>query len=186
VSAVFFTAMQTVFEHEGGFVNDPDDPGGATNWGISLRFLRQVGEIDADGDGFFDFDIDRSGEIDPGDIALLTRADAVKLYRDHWWDKHGYDDLPPYIAAKVFDLAVNMGALQAHKLLQRACRSIGPKELVEDGILGPRTRAVVNKADPYALRAALRSEAAGFYRSLVASRPSLKKYLKGWLRRAYF
>lgn len=184
MSAAFSTAIQTVLKHEGGYVNDPDDPGGATNWGISLRFLRQVGEIDADGDGFFDFDIDRSGEIDPGDIQLLTKEDAMALYREHWWDKYRYEDLPPAIGVKVFDLSVNMGAVQAHKLLQRACHAVG-LPLTEDGILGPRTRAAVQAADAYQLRAALRSEAAGFYRSLVASRPSLKKYLKGWLRRAY-
>ncbi|MGK2740554.1 glycoside hydrolase family 108 protein [Tepidicaulis sp. LMO-SS28] len=182
MSAAFSTAIQTVLEHEGGYVNDPDDPGGATNWGISLRFLRQVSEMT--GADFFDFDIDRSGEIDPRDIQLLTREDAVAIYREHWWDKYRYEDLPPAIGVKVFDLSVNMGAVQAHKLLQRACRAVG-QHLIEDGILGPRTRAAVQAADSYELRAALRSEAAGFYRSLVASRPVLKKYLKGWLRRAY-
>lgn len=180
----FIQAVETVLAHEGGFVNDPVDPGGATNWGVSLRFMVAVGEIDLDGDGFADFDFDHDGDIDADDVRAMTRDDAIRVYRDHWWNKYGYDALPAGIGAKVFDLAVNMGARQAHKLLQRACRACGAN-VTDDGILGPVTRTVIADTDQWALLTALRSEAAGFYRGLVIAKPQFEKFVAGWLRRAY-
>lgn len=180
----FMEAMETVLSHEGGFVDDPDDPGGATNFGVSLRFLATQGAFVSDGDGVGDYDFDRDGDIDADDIRNMTREDAIKVYREQWWGKYDYGTLPPGVGAKVFDLSVNMGARQAHKLLQRACRSCG-ENIVDDGILGPVTRAVIADADQWALLTALRSEAAGFYRALVAGKPQFAKFREGWLRRAY-
>lgn len=182
--ASFIQAMETVFEHEGGFVDDPVDPGGATNFGVSLRFLVSIGELDLDDDGIMDGDFNYDGKVDVQDIKDMDREDAMKLYHLHWWDKYGYGDLPAGIAVKVFDLAVNMGAKQAHKLLQRACRATGAN-LTEDGIIGPQTRFVIQGLDQWGLMTALRSEAAGFYRVLIAQKPHFEKYRNGWLRRAY-
>lgn len=180
----FEKAVSTVLQHEGGFVNDADDPGGATNYGISLRYLVQHAPddlkdlIDTDGDG----------EIEVDEIRNMSEEAAKRIYRQDWWDKFKYEELCDHdIAAKVFDLAVNMGSKQAHKLLQRACRASG-KFLVDDGIIGPNTRTVAKKlirANQPAVLAGLRSEAAGFYRSLIAAKPKFKKYEKGWLLRAY-
>lgn len=181
----FEKAIETVLQHEGGFVDDKDDPGGATNFGVSLRFLLSKGELDRDEDGFLDFDFDKDGDIDAFDVSSMTLEDAIMIYRDFWWDKNGYDELPDPVAIKVFDLAVNMGSRQAHKHLQRALRANGCADIAEDGVLGPMTRRATLSGDPLSILAALRSEAAGFYRVLAATKPVRQKYLKGWLVRAY-
>jgi len=182
--SAFDLAVSTVLIHEGGFVDDPDDPGGATNFGISLRFLEAEGELDFDHDGFMDGDINFDGVIDVRDIQAMNREDAIKFYRTRWWDRYGYEELSPMIGPKVFDLAVNMGARQAHLCLQRACRACR-YPVTEDGIIGQQTMAASIGPVPPVLLAALRSEAAGFYRQLVASKPKFDKYLDGWLKRAY-
>lgn len=169
---------------EGGYVNDPDDPGGATNFGVSLRWLHSIGDLDLDEDGFHDFDFDQDGDVDALDIQAMPRDRAVWVYHEFWWKKFRYDLLPGEVAIKVFDLSVNMGARQAHKLLQRALRAAGA-EVVDDGLIGPATRRAIDDTDLCALLPALRSEAAGFYRALTAAKPPLKKFLNGWLRRAY-
>ncbi len=183
-SRTFLQAVETVLLHEGGFVNDATDPGGATRYGISLRYLISLGEIDLDHDGFNDFDFDRDGDVDADDIRQMPRETAIQLYYDNWWVKFGYDGLPGGIAPKVFDLAVNMGARQAHKLLQRACRACG-ENILDDGIIGPLTRRVLFDLDQWGAMTAFRSEAAGFYRGLIITKPKFEKYRNGWLSRAY-
>lgn len=171
------TAYDAAFEktlaHEGGYVDDPDDPGGATNYGVSLRWLRAEG-IDIDGDG----------DVDADDIAAIDTEDAKAIYHEHWWLKYRYDEVTvPEIAAKIFDLSVNMGPVQAHKLVQKACNTCG-HALVVDGILGSRSIATVNSSYAVQLLDAIREHAADFYTTLVEERPELAKYLNGWLRRA--
>lgn len=176
--ADFNQAIATVLEHEGGFVDDPVDPGGTTNFGISLRWLRQTGDLVLG-------DIDDDGDIDADDIRALTREEAVRLYRYHFWDANEYARIAPnQVATKVFDMAVNMGPRQAHKLLQRAAQA-NLKHCPDDGILGPMTFRVVNNLSTETLLPAIRSEQAGFYRILMAKKPKLEKYRNGWLRRAY-
>lgn len=190
---VFERAVKTVLEHEGGFVDDADDPGGATNWGISLRYAVRLGEIDLDGDGHNDLDFDMDGDVDAEDIRQMSMAVAVGIYRDQWWDKYGYGELPEFIGPKVFDLSVNMGARQAHKCLQRACRACG-QAIADDGIIGNKTQRAIDEVQLEAwdaedsfnpLLTAVRSEAAGFYRGLIMADPVRRKYQRGWLRRAY-
>lgn len=173
----FDKAVAVVLAHEGGrFTDDPADPGGATKWGISLRLARKE-------HGPLDFDLDDDGDVDADDIEALTQENAIGAYRTLFWDRYGYGDLHDHeLAAKVFDLAVNMGPRQAHLCLQRAVRAHGI-HLVEDGVLGPVTRSAAAECQHLVL--SLRSEAAGFYRELVARRPPLARFLKGWLNRAY-
>ena len=165
----FERAIAVTLSHEGGFVDHPSDPGGATKYGISLRFLQDLG-----------VDIDRDGDVDADDIRDLTIDQAKMLYFQRFWSRYNYGSFPSHeVAAKVFDLSVNMGPRQAHKLLQRAMRACGA-HLEDDGILGPITRSKLSRVDENCLLSALRSEAAGFYRYL--RRPEFEK---GWLRRAY-
>ncbi len=180
----FLDAVTTVLKHEGGYVSDPDDPGGATNYGVSLRWLVSQGDIDLDGDGFNDFDFDKDGDVDADDIRAMNLKDAMEIYRRYWWDAYGYGQLPRLVGSKVFDLSVNMGPRQAHRLLQRAGRACG-RDIAEDGILGPKTKGVITKLPPMMVVSANRSEAAGFYRVLIAQKPIFEKYRDGWLRRAY-
>jgi lysozyme family protein len=89
------------------------------------------------------------------------------------------------IATKFFDLAVNMEIPQAVRLIQRALRSAG-QTVADDGIIGPVTLAAINKADPTDLLAALKSEAAGYYRLIANANPSQQRFITGWLNRAYY
>lgn len=179
----FDHAIRVAFKHEGYYSDDPDDPGGVTKYGISLRAAKEMGDLD--GDGKLDVDINGDGYVDARDIRLLTPEKALVIYRRAYW-KPVYNELHTAVAVKLFDLGINMGPKQAHILLQRAARSCTGAQLVEDGIIGRLTLNEINKCYTPTIMASLRSEAAGFYRQLAAQRPSARKYLKGWLNRAYY
>jgi lysozyme family protein len=175
----FNLAIPIVLQHEGIYSDDPKDPGGPTRYGISLRWLKHLG--DANGDDRPDGDLDHDGDVDGIDIRSLSKAQAMELYRVHWWNKYRYEHIASQvIATKTLDLAVNMGSQAAHRCLQRAIRAASGLVLTEDGVLGPLTFQAIDRSDPLMLLAAFRSEAAGFYRSLQQPR-----YLNGWLNRAY-
>ena len=171
----FTEAVNFALAHEGGFVDDKTDRGGTTNWGISLRFLRDIvgGDIDMDGD------------VDADDIRALTRQQAIDLYREHFWDKYQCAQLPRLIAIKFFDFCVNMGPAQATRLLQESLVCCQYRVAV-DGIMGEQTLSAtnMNHNNPEAIVAVLRARALGFYRELMAKRPALNKYRTGWERRA--
>ena len=157
----FLRAVEVVLAHEGGYVNDPRDPGGETKYGISKRSYPSL------------------------DIANLTREDAIAIYYRDWWQRYGYDRLQDEsVTTKVFDLAVNMGPATAHRLLQEALVFLGYPVAV-DGIIGPQTIAAANKADPTRLLQVLKWLAAHHYYRIAAQRPQSQAFLPGWLRRAY-
>ncbi len=164
-SPEFLTAVQRVLANEGGYSSNPADPGGATNFGISAR-------------------------SHPGlAVAALTRDAAVEIYWHEWWLRFGFAQLPASIAAKTFDLAVNIGAGHAIESLQRALRACG-RPVAEDGVIGAVTAAQAARVDPAALMPALRSELAAYYRLVAAKanhgdRDIDNEFLKGWLIRAY-
>lgn len=172
---VWKRAADHVLKVEGGYVDDPNDAGGATNWGISLRFVKQSG---------VDLDIDGDGDIDAEDMKALTKKQALKVYKAHFWDGKAYPKMKhAEVAIKCFDMAVNMGPKQANKLAQRAANDCGEK-LVVDGAIGPASIAAMNWIDEGSMMNALRNRQADFYRDLVVRKPSYKKFLKGWLNRA--
>lgn len=172
---LFERALAVVLEHEGGLAEHPSDPGGVTKFGVSLRYLQSLGVRVGDLDG--------DGDVDADDVRGMTREQAAAIYR-RMWDAGPYAKLPAQVATKVFDLAVNMGQRRAIRLLQRACRACG-KRIEEDGICGEHTLRAVHSIAWPALLAALRSEAAGYYRVLVAKNPKLAVFERGWLNRAY-
>lgn len=183
MTSSFDEALKVVLEHEGGWTDDPRDPGGATNFGVSLRLLRSLGDLD--GDDYQDGDLDRDGDVDADDVRAMTRDQAAAVYRGQWWDRYGYWRLAEQATAtKVFDLAVNMGPRQAHLIAQRACRALS-HAITEDGVLGPQTLGALNGVRDFQALPPLRSEASGFYRALVAKRAELGPFLRGWLTRAY-
>ena len=117
-------------------------------------------------------------------VAALTRDAAVKIYWREWWLRFGFARLPAAAAAKTFDLAVNIGAGHAIECLQRALRACG-RRVTEDGVIGRGTALEAGRADPAALMAALRAEAAGHYRVTAALDSDDREFLDGWLNRAY-
>lgn len=176
-------ALKTVFLHEGRYVDNQNDPGGSTNFGISLKFLLQTGDLDKD--GWLDGDVNHDGSLTVEDIRAIKECDAARLYDLYFWTKQGYGAInEQVIATKVFDLAVNMGSVGANKCLQRSVRSANSSILLlDDGVLGFKTLESVNKASSIKLLSALKSEAAGYYRSIKYK--GSQDFLKGWLNRAY-
>lgn len=182
----FDWAVENVLHHEGGFNDIVGDSGGATNWGISLRFLQSVGDLD--GDGLPDGDLDGDGDVDIDDIRNASREDAIKLYRDNFWKPNKCDAiLSGLISNKVFDMAVNMGSKQAWKIVQRSINKLGG-DLVVDGIVGINTIAAVNSflAKDFELVTVIRERQGNFYETLIERKPILAKFRLGWRRRAAF
>jgi lysozyme family protein len=161
---------------EGGLTDNPADPGGITNHGVSLRFLRQIRPA-----------------ATAADIRALTRAAAAALFKTHFWDALGCARLPLPLACALYDGAVNMGPARACRQLQQAMNETGESQLdeyapiAEDGVMGPATRALASalkdvRLDFYAARRALALRN-GFYGALAAKRPEMKVFLTGWRNR---
>jgi lysozyme family protein len=157
----FKIAFDFMLPHEGGYSNNPHDHGGPTKFGISALSYPHI------------------------NIHDLTLAEAEEIYRRDWWEKYGYGRLDEQaVANKVFDMAVNMGASRAHKILQEACNRCG-KNIKVDGGLGPITVNAVNSVpEVNALLAWIRTFAKDFYMGLAEDKPQNEVFLKGWLKRA--
>ena len=166
--------LNFVLDHEGGFVDHPDDPGGATNHGISLRFLK----------GLPDGDIDGDGDVDADDIRSLTPSRAGDFYRTRFWNHIGCDRLPPAVAVVVFDAAVNCGASRAVRWIQEACNMRGAALRV-DGIAGSKTYAAARalshgKGVALALACCIRRQE---YYNALAGKRRFRRFHLGWTRR---
>ncbi len=153
----FKAAVKKVFEHEGGYSNDPEDHGGETNFGISKRSYPDL------------------------DIKALTREQAEGIYHRDWWQRYNYGAIEDgRISAKLFDIAVNIGPSRAHRLLQESLNETCRSRLVNDGVFGPETLSVLNSHPfPEYLLAAFRLALIRFYLDL--KQPG---FLSGWVRRA--
>lgn len=180
--------MQTVRQiaegivaREGGFVDDPDDPGGATNHGVTIHTMRRLG-IDLTGDG----------RVDTADVRRLTREQATQIYIEHYFHAPRIGALPDVLHASVFDMQVNAGS-QAVRILQRLLSDMG-FPCTPDGVIGPQTiRAVHLAADaaPAHLADAYGIARRNYYYALADARPASRKYARrrdgskgGWITRA--
>ena len=179
--STFEKAIPHILKHEGGWVNHPNDPGGATQFGISLRFLADHPEVG---------DFDHDGDVDAQDIKNMTVEQAMTVYKMFWWDKFRYGSINDQtIATKVLDLSVNMGASRAHKLLQTALNKAFGMRLTVDGILGNASfstlNAITDGGQEQVLLTAYCDEAWGFYQRLIAGNSKFAVFANGWKKRAY-
>lgn len=157
--ADFSPAFQWMLPHEGGYSFVEGDNGGKTKYGISQAAYPSLM------------------------IEELTLEEAKEIYERDYWNNTYARIESQAVANKIFDMAVNMGHSQAHKLLQRACVKCG-KDVKEDGYFGDKTLLAVNSIPENNLLMAIRSEASEFYTHLAAAKPSNVQFLKGWLARA--
>ncbi len=184
----FELAIPLLLKHEGDLVNDPSDPGGVTNRGISFRYLSLL--IKQDSSRLSKFDLNENKVIDPEDIRQISEQEIIELYRKEWWEKYSYGKIDNQsLATKLLDLSVNIGPYVSAELLQRACCQLAGHACVEvDGILGYKTYHYINQltfSRQHQLLLIFCDLASEHYRSLIKKRPDFQKYLNGWLKRVY-
>lgn len=175
----FIPAVEYVLKNEGGLSENPKDPGGITNFGISLRFLKNVSPENVAAYGVYD-------PVDANSIRDLTEAQAVKIYQGEFWAAEPWETIRSQsLCNYVFDMAVSMGIGTAIKCVQRALRScLLDRTLKVDAILGPNTQHYINITDNAVLMAALRSERMSVYRLRVQKNIDLACFMDGWEARA--
>lgn len=154
--ANFDTAVEILLTHEGGFVNDPNDPGGATNFGITKRNNPTL------------------------DIPNLTKDDAIEYYRTNWWlkydlDKINDDDLASYI----LDHGVNTGMSAIIKVVQLAVQT------TNDGQIGPQTINAINTKYNSSMMQIIQNGLWQHYLNIMAANPAMEKYRNGWRNRCF-
>lgn len=159
---------EEIVAREGGYVNDPDDPGGATNFGVTIHTMRRLG-----------LDLDRDGDITSSDVRRLTRAQAVNIFLEHYFKRPLIAELPQPLQASVFDMYVNAGG-NAVKILQRLMVEMGYSVTV-DGVVGPQSIAAVSaayRASPDHLVDAYGIARRNYYFRLADSRAASRKYAR--------
>ncbi|OOF59309.1 glycoside hydrolase family 108 protein [Rodentibacter myodis] len=153
MSLTFQQIFDRLIGHEGGYVNDPRDPGGETNWGITKRTAQANGYL--------------------GSMRAMTREQAFKIYYSAFWVRYQCEKMPSAVAFQFFDAAVNHGLGNASRMLQRA---VG---VVDDGIIGNMTLATIKKIAISDVIMRLNGERLEFYCKLG----NFATYGKGWVRR---
>jgi len=146
--------LETILHHEGGYVNDPKDPGGETNFGIAKRSHPDV------------------------DIKNLTKDGAKEIYKEVYWDKNKVESLSEDLRHIYFDMCVNQGRGRAVKILQQAANAKGAG-LKVDGGMGPMTIAAMEGVELQRVRA----YRIKYYADLVTRKPDLERFYFGWFRR---
>ena len=170
-----------IVRREGGYVNDPDDPGGATNHGVTIHTMRRLG-----------LDLNRDGRVDAADVRALSPEQAAEIYVRHYFQEPKLNLLPQPLQPSVFDMQVNAGA-NAVRILQRLMAAFG-MTLKDDGVIGPVTARTVARAMELALDHLVDAYGIArrnYYYRLGDQRPSSRKYARardggkgGWITRA--
>jgi lysozyme family protein len=150
-------------------VDHPNDPGGATKYGVSLLFLKGLSLADGD--------IDHDGNIDKDDIKALTIEDSKELYLKFFWDPLHLDGLnSEELKLHIFDMGVNAGTRTAVKLLQRILGS------TQDGSLGKNTTTAANNY-PGDIVKEYKKARQDYYLAIIAKNSKLSVFKKGWMNR---
>lgn len=156
-----------ILKWEGGFVNDPDDLGGATNMGVTIGTWKSCC-YDKDGDG----------DIDVDDLHLLTREDVVnRVLKPHYWDRWKADEIKSQSVANILVDWVWASGAHGIKIPQRL---LG---VTVDGIVGPKTIAAVNAKNPRELFDMIKIARFDFIEDICRKRPTNNKFKRGWMNR---
>lgn len=172
--AEFTKALQLVMAHEGGYGNDPDDPGGETYKGVARKIFSKW-------DGWIKVDILKRQTGFPANLEkdVDLQQDVVDFYRINFWDKMNGDNiLNQQVAESIFDFGVNAGVGTSVSLAQMVVQ-VDP-----DGVIGPKSIEAINKHDPEHFIAAFTVAKIARYISIVKKRPTSRKYFYGWVCRA--
>lgn len=153
--------LARVLQHEGGYVDHPADPGGATNMGITHKTLARWRGLSP------------WQALDKAEVRALTRAEAADIYKALYWERVQADLLPAGLDLAVFDFAVNSGPERVVKMLQALVGA------AQDGIVGPMTLAAVGKFPATRLIEALCEQRLRFLQSLTA----FPTFGRGWTAR---
>ncbi|KAB2665188.1 glycoside hydrolase family 108 protein [Brucella tritici] len=153
----FQKVMPYIFSEEGGYADNPADPGGATNMGITIATLSAW-------DGH---------QASPEDIREMTQATATEIYQAQFWNKIDGDNLPSGIDYALFDFSVNSGPARAARMLQ------GILDMPEDGIIGAQTVEAANMRSAEEVIDALCDARASWLQGLSTA----STFGKGWLAR---
>lgn len=168
----YLAAFNYILQNEGCFSNFRADPGGATKYGISLRFLTSCFN-----NGTLWADVNSDGIINEQDVMLIDLEMAQKIYFLEFW-KFPKKISNNLIAIKFFDMCVNMGQYQAICLLEKACG------MTPTGRWNKSLEDNVNAQDPIEFSRKLVSCCVDFYQRLATKNPKLKVFLTGWIKRA--
>lgn len=167
----FSEVVSVVLGFEGGYSNNPNDKGGATNLGITAGTLASAY---------------KDGLVKHNDVKKLTRAEAVTIYRVRYWDACKCDKMPAPLDGLMFDMAVNHGCGGAGKILQRTLNAVMGRHLTEDGAIGPGTLKSLEKYLTMGSAATLARQVmlfrVKFYIDIVNNNSSQKTFFWGWLR----
>ena len=156
-----------ILKWEGGFVNDPQDLGGATNMGVTISTWKQVG-----------YDKDCDGDIDVNDLHLLTRDDVVnRVLKPHYWDRWRADEIE---SQSIANIVVDWVWGSGKPGITRVQKLLGVKQ---DGIVGPKTLAAINSCSPLPLFGMIKAERKRYIDEICRKRPANNKFKKGWLNR---
>ena len=172
--ADFTQAFQLMIAHEGGYGNDPDDPGGETYKGVARKIFSKW-------DGWTKVDILKR---QPGFPANLDKDPELQqnvsdFYRVTFWDKINGDQITNQnVANSIFDFGVNAGSGTSGSLAQMV---VGAKS---DGVIGPDSISAINSFDPDYFLASFTVAKIARYVNIVKKRPTSRKYFYGWVIRA--
>jgi lysozyme family protein len=167
----FERAFARLLDEEKGFVNDPRDPGGATNMGVTLKTLREVG-----------WDINGDGTIDVDDVRDLHPEQAQKIARSRYWDRCECERMPSLVGELVFDFAYHSGPTTAIKKLQKACG------IAEDGVVGNDTLNATMRLSADEMAARYLAERNLYMVNAINpenGQPLFPIYGRGWSRRLF-
>lgn len=158
-------ALKITLQFEGGYVNNPNDPGGETNYGITIGTARAYGY--------------------EGSMYDLPMDIVTHIYKVGYWNSLSLDDLNSQdLANNIFDTAVNMGTGTSARMLQNSINKQGQAQLDEDGIIGPASITEANSLDADNLIKTFQTLRVARYEQLITKNPKLAEFKNGWLRRA--